>query len=313
MIRYLGARVLSLLSVLLIGSLVVFSLLYIVPGDPATLIIGEQATPEQVARLHEQLGLDKPFPERYGLWIANALRGDLGYSFYQSSPVASIIGQRIAPSLSLAVLSQVIAAILGVGFGIYAARRQGETGDMAVMGFSLVGMAIPSFVLGLILIIVFGLQLEWLPVGGYVPPQEGLGKWIWFLALPATSLGIVYSAAIMRMTRTSIISVMSKDFTRTARAKGVSEGRIVYAHVLRNAAMPIVTIVGTTFGVLVTGALVTETIFDIPGLGQLMANSISRRDYPVIQGTVLLVTLAIVLVNFTIDLACGVIDPRTRR
>jgi peptide/nickel transport system permease protein len=309
---YVLKRVLSLLPILFIVSIIVFMIIHLTPGDPATVMLGNTATPEQIEELRDQLGLNVPIYLQYVKWIGNILQGDLGYSFFMRQQVTSAIAEHIGPTVSLAILAQIMAIIIGIPFGIIAANRRGSIVDQSFMGLSLLGISVPSFLLGLLLMLLFAVKLQWLPAAGYQPLNEGLWEHIKYLIMPAIALGSIQTALTARMTRSSMLEVLSKNFIKTARSKGVKERQVVYIHALRNAFLPILTVVGQTFGVLVTGAAVTETIFNIPGIGQLIINSIERRDYAVIQGVVLLVTLVYVFINLVVDLLYGIIDPRVR-
>ncbi len=312
MLSYIFKRILSLIPVLFVVSVVIFSIVHLTPGDPARVILGPEASPDQVATLREQMGFNRPIVVQYLSWLGAVLQGDFGDSIFMRMPVTQAIANHAAPTLSLAILAQLFTIAVAVPLGILAARKRGTFFDQGVMGITLIGMAIPSFLLGLLLVLLVGVELGWLPVAGYRPLSDGLGEHLKYLILPAISLGTIQSALIARMTRSSMLDVLKVDYIRTAKAKGMRERRIIYRHALRNAAMPILTVIGVTFGGLVTGAVVTETIFNLPGLGQLIVNSINRRDYAVIQGVVLFVTLVYVLLNLLIDLLYGVVDPRVR-
>lgn len=312
MISYIIKRVLSLIPVLLVVSIVIFGIIHITPGDPASVILGEEASPEQIQELREQLGLNEPIYMQYIHWITDVMRGDLGTSYFMKEPVSDAIFEHLKPTASLAALAMIISIIIAIPIGIAAANRQGTITDQSMMGFALLGMSIPSFLLGLLLIILVGVQLRWLPVAGYQPLSAGVWTHLKYLIMPAVSLGSIQAALIARMTRTSMLEVLNMNYIKTARAKGVKNRLIVYKHALRNAFLPILTVLGQTFGTLVAGAVVTETIFNIPGIGQLIINSVERRDYSVIQGVVLFVTLSYVFINLFIDLLYGLIDPRVR-
>ena len=313
MLRALGERTIGLLVVLFIVSVLVFLLLHISGGDAAQVLLGDMATPEQVAALRTSMGLDRPLIVQYGNWIAGVMRGDFGDSLYRRASVADIIVSRLEPTVSIAVFAQLIALAIAIPLGIASARRVNSPIDAAVTVFTMIGMATPGFVFALLLSLSLGLQLRWLPVAGYAPLEDGVGTWLAFIILPGVALGIVHSALLTRMTRSSMLDVLSQDYIRTARAKGASGLDVVYRHALKNAAIPILTVVGMGFGFLVTGALVTETIFNVPGLGKLMVESIARRDIPVIQGIVLLTTVCFIFINFVVDLLYVVLDPRVRR
>lgn len=312
MAAYLTKRLLSLIPVLFVVSAAIFLIIHITPGDPAASILGMEASEEEIARLNEELGLNRPLHEQYIRWVAGLFRGDLGNSIFMRMPVTQAIAEHIGPTLSLAILAQLFALVLAIPFGVLAAWKRGSLADYTLMGASLLGMAVPSFLLGLILMLIFGIRLGWLPVAGYKPLSAGLAEHVKFLILPALSLGSIQAALIARMTRASMLEVLNLPFIRTARSKGLAEAKVVGKHALRNAFLPILTVIGQTFGTLVTGAVVVESIFNIPGLGQLILNSIERRDYAVIQGVVLVVTLIYVAINLAVDLLYGAVDPRVR-
>jgi len=309
---YLVKRILALIPVLFVVSVVIFLIIHITPGDPASVILGESATAQDVEALRQQLGLDLPMYQQYMNWILDVLRGDLGESYFMKESVSEAIFSHLQPTLSLAILAQIIALLIAIPLGITAALRRGTAADQTVMGFSLLGMAIPSFLLALFLILLVGVKLQWLPVAGYKPLEAGLWNHLKYLILPAVSLGAIQSALITRMTRSSMLEVLNMNYMKAARSKGVKERQLIYKHALRNAFLPILTVIGQTFGGLVTGAVVTETIFNIPGIGQLIINSVERRDYEVIQGVVLFVTCVYVFINLIVDILYGVIDPRVR-
>lgn len=312
MAGYIARRLLAVLPVLFIVAVIVFFIIHLTPGDPAATILGQEATPEEVQALRQQMGLDKPLGEQFLSWIGGAVKGDFGESFFLDKPVWAAFVERLGPTLSLAILAQVIGIAIALTLGILAVRKRGTIVDEAVMGFSMLGISIPSFLLGSLLVLLFGVELGWLPVAGYKPLGDGLWAHLKYLILPALVLGVVQSALITRITRSSLLDVMSENFIKTAKAKGVREKAIVFGHALRNAFIPILTIIGESFGGLVTGAAVIETLFNIPGVGQLIVSSISRRDYAVIQGSVLIITVTYVFLNLVVDLLYGVVDPRVR-
>lgn len=312
MAGYIARRLLAVLPVLFIVAVIVFFIIHLTPGDPAATILGQEATPEEVQALREQMGLDKPLGEQFLSWIGGAVQGDFGESFFLDKPVWAAFVERLGPTLSLAILAQIIGIVIALTLGILAVRKRGTIVDEAVMGFSMLGISIPSFLLGSLLVLLFGVELGWLPVAGYKPLGDGLWAHLKYLILPALVLGVVQSALITRITRSSLLDVMSENFIKTAKAKGVREKAIVFGHALRNAFIPILTIIGESFGGLVTGAAVIETLFNIPGVGQLIVSSISRRDYAVIQGSVLIITVTYVFLNLVVDLLYGVVDPRVR-
>jgi peptide/nickel transport system permease protein len=312
MFAYVIRRVLSTIPVMAVVALFVFSLLYIAPGDPAAVIAGDQATPADVERIRQSLGLDRPFLIRFGEWCWQILHGDLGTSIFTNLPVANLIAQRIEPTLSLMAVTLVFAVCIAVPMGVVAAWKAGTWIDRAIMAFAVLGFSVPVFVVGYLLAYIFALQLDWLPVQGYTPLSNGLWPWLENLILPAVALGSVYVALIARITRAAMLEVLQQDYIRTARAKGMGQTDLLFVHALKNAAVPIVTVIGIGIALLIGGAVVTETVFAIPGVGRLTVDAILRRDYPVIQGIVLLFSFVYVLVNLVIDLLYTVLDPRIR-
>jgi peptide/nickel transport system permease protein len=312
MFAYIVRRVLATIPVMAVVALFVFSLLYIAPGDPAAVIAGDQATPADVERIRQNLGLDRPFLVRFGEWVWRIVRGDLGVSIFTNLPVSTMIAQRVQPTLSLMVLTLVLAVAVAVPMGVLAAWKQGTLLDRAVMGFAVLGFSVPVFVVGYLLAYVFALELDWLPVQGYTSFDQGVWPWLENLILPAVALGGVYIALIARITRATMLEVLQQDYIRTARAKGAGQGSILFLHALKNAAVPIVTVIGIGVALLIGGAVVTESVFAIPGLGRLTVDAILRRDYPVIQGVILLFSFVYVLVNLAIDILYTFLDPRIR-
>ena len=312
MLAYITKRLLSLIPVLAVVTIAIFLIIHITPGNPAAAILGMEASEEEIQQLNQYLGLDRPILEQYTSWVANLFKGDLGDSIFMKQPVSEAIAEHITPTLSLAILAQVIAILLAIPFGIIAAYKRGSIADYTLMGISLLGMALPSFLLGLFLMLFVGVKLQWLPVAGYEPLSSGLWEHMKYLILPGISLGTIQAALITRMTRSSMLEVLNLNFIKTARSKGLHEMKVLFKHAFRSAFLPILTVIGQTFGTLVTGAVVVEAIFNIPGLGQLILNSIARRDFAVIQGVVLVVTLMYVTINLIIDLLYGAVDPRVR-
>ncbi|MGQ3029415.1 MAG: ABC transporter permease [Ferrovibrionaceae bacterium] len=312
MIRFLLRRLLATIPVVALVAFFVFSLLYFSPGDPAVAIAGDQASAETIARIRTELGLDKAFVPRLFEWLAGILHGDFGISLFSRQPVLAMILQRVEPTFSLMIFTLLWAVLIAVPLGVLAAWKAGTITDRLVIGFAVLGFSIPVFVVGYLLAFTFSLQLRWLPVQGYKPLAEGILPWMRGLALPAATLGCVYVALIARITRAAVIETLQQDYIRTARAKGVSWRDILFRHALKNAAVPIVTVIGLGIGLLIGGAVVTESVFAIPGLGRLTVDSVLRRDYPVIQAIVLLFSLSYVLVNLLIDLAYLGLDPRIR-
>jgi peptide/nickel transport system permease protein len=312
MLSYILRRILSTLPVMGIVAMFVFSLLYITPGDPAAVIAGDQASPADVERIRQGLGLDRPFLVQFGAWLWGILHGDLGTSIFTNLPVASLIAQRIEPTLSLMAITLVLTILIAVPLGVVAAWKAGSWVDRSIMAFAVFAFSLPVFVVGYVLAYVFALQFEWLPVQGYTPLAQGLWPWLQNLILPAIALGSVYIALIARITRASMLEVLQQDYIRTARAKGLDQRSILFVHALKNAAVPIVTVIGIGVALLIGGAVVTESVFAIPGLGRLTIDAILRRDYPVIQGIVLLFSFLYVLVNLLVDVTYTLVDPRIR-
>jgi peptide/nickel transport system permease protein len=313
MLKYTLKRIGAMVPVMLIISVVVFLIIYLTPGDPASSMLGMEASADQIERVNDSLGLNEPLPQRYVEWMGGVLTGDLGDSYFMNQPVTQAIAEHFGPTLSLALLAQLIALLIALPCGVVAALKHGSRADAVLRVVALLGVAIPGFLMALMLMWLFAVTLRVLPVAGYAPLSEGWFSHLRYLALPAISLGCVQAALLMRMTRASVIEAMQLDCVKTARAKGVSEVRVVLAHALRNAALPILTSVGYSFGALITGAVVTEAIFNIPGLGQLVTSSIERRDYPVIQGVLLVIALLNSVINLAVDLAYGAFDPRARK
>ena len=291
---------------------VVFLLLYLTPGDPAAILAGDAATTDDIQRVREALGLDRPFLIRFGEWAGALLRGDLGTSIFTKLPVTRLIAQRIEPTLALTLCTLVVAVAVALPMGVVAAARAGSWIDRSVMAFTVLGFSLPVFVLAYILIMVFSIELDWLPVQGYRPIRDGLWEWLRHLILPSLALGTVYMALIARITRASMLDVLSQDYIRTAQAKGLTEESVLVGHALKNAAVPIMTVVGIGIALLIGGAIVTETVFAIPGIGRLTVDAILRRDYPIIQGVVLIFSGAYVLINLLVDLSYMFFDPRIR-
>jgi peptide/nickel transport system permease protein len=312
MLSYILRRILSTLPVMGIVALFVFSLLYIAPGDPAAVIAGDQASPADVERIRQGLGLDRPFLVQFGSWLWNIVHGDLGTSIFTNMPVAKMIAQRIEPTFSLMAITLVLTILVAVPLGVVAAWKAGSWVDRTIMAFAVFAFSLPVFVVGYVLAYVFALQFEWLPVQGYTPLAAGVWPWLQNLILPALALGSVYIALIARITRASMLEVLQQDYVRTARAKGLGQRNILFVHALKNAAVPIVTVIGIGIALLIGGAVVTESVFAIPGLGRLTIDAILRRDYPVIQGIVLLFSFLYVLVNLMVDVTYTLVDPRIR-
>jgi peptide/nickel transport system permease protein len=312
MLAYTLRRVLLTLPVMLFVALFVFGLLNLTPGDPAVLLAGEDATPADILRIRQTLGLDQPFLLRFGDWIWKVLHGDLGVSLFTGLPVSQMIGQRLAPTFSLMMMTLILSVTLAVPLGALAAWRHNKFYDRSIMLMAVLSFSIPSFVVGYLLAYAFGLELRWLPVQGYVPFSQGFWPSIRTLILPTCALGSVYVALITRISRATLLETLSQDYIRTARSKGVSNKGILFRHALKNVGVPIVTVVGSGVALLISGAVVTETVFSIPGVGRLTVDAILRRDYPIIQGVILMFSFMYVLVNLTVDLLYRVFDPRIK-
>lgn len=311
--KYLIKRLLSIIPILLIVSIVIFYIVHLTPGDPARVILGEEASDESVEKLRDAMGLNSPIIIQYFRWILNVFHGNLGVSVATNQPVMKVIAVHIVPTLNLAGIALIIALAIAVPFGVVAAKKKGTIIDNSVTAFAMLGISIPSFLMGLFLVLIFSVHLKILPVAGYKTVAEaGLSKHLRYLILPAVSLGLMEAALIARMTRASVLEVLNCDYIKMAKAKGVNEFALIIKHALRNALLPIITVVGQSFIQLLSGATVVETIFNIPGIGSLIVNSIGKRDYDVIVGIVLVITVVNVLVNLVVDLLYGVADPRIR-
>jgi peptide/nickel transport system permease protein len=312
MSKYILRRLVQMVPVLLLVSLVVFSLLHLTPGDPATTMLGQEATPEAVAALRERLGLDQPLPVQYVRWLASVLRGDLGRSIRTNQPVTEAILERLPVTVQLSAMSILIALMIAIPVGIISALRRNTALDSGATTLALLGVALPNFLLAILLIYLFSIQLRWLPPIGYVPLWEDPGENLRRMIMPALTLGTALAAIIMRLTRSSLLEVLEQDYVRTARAKGLTESRMVRVHALKNSLIPVVTIVGLQIGGLLGGTVITETIFALPGIGRLIVDSIFRRDFPLVQGAVLFVAVAFLVTNLLVDLLYAFLDPRIR-
>lgn len=305
-------RVLATIPVLAVVSIVVFSILHFAPGDPAAVIAGDQATPEQIQQIRARLGLDRPIYEQYVIWLGNVFQGDLGTSIFSNLPVSRLFMQRLEPTVALTITTSIITILLAVPIGVLAAWKAGTWIDRSVMTFAVLGFSFPVFVVGYLLIYVFSIKLGLLPVQGYRPLADGVWPFLRHLILPSLALGLSFMALIARITRASMLEVLSQDHIRTVRAKGMPPGNLLFSHALPNAAVPILTIIGVGVAILLGGVVVTESVFAIPGLGRLVVDAILHRDYPVIQGVLLIFSAVYVMVNLTVDLLYVVIDPRIR-
>ncbi|MDA9406958.1 ABC transporter permease [Bradyrhizobium sp. CCBAU 45384] len=312
MISYIIRRLLSMLPVMAIVAVIVFSLLHLAPGDPSAIMVGDNATPEAIAQVREKLGLDQALWKQFFIWVFSVAHGDLGRSIFWDESVTSLIAQRAEPTISLAITTTIFAVSVALSVGIAAAAKAGTAFDRLVMTFAVLDFSVPLFVVGYLLIFLFALELKWFPVQGYAPVAEGVGPWLRSLALPTISLGLPYVALIARITRATLLEVLDEDYMRTARAKGVAGRALLFKHALKNAAMPIVTVIGMGLGFLIGGAVITETVFNLPGIGRLVVDAITRRDYPIIQGVTLIFSGVYMLVNLLVDLSYPLFDPRIR-
>ena len=309
---YIARRLLALVPVALVVATVAFVLIHVAPGDPASIIAGPDASPDDIARLHRQLGLDAPFHVQLFRWYGRLARGDLGQSIFLRRPVLEAILDRAEPTILLTLYALLIAVVLGVPAGVIAARHHDGTTDQALMAGALVGISIPNFLLGLLLILFFSVRLGWFPVAGYSPLEYGWFGTLRSLTLPAFALGVVQSALIARIARSAMLDVLREQFIVAGRAKGLGERAVVYKHALKNAMIPTVTVIGISLAILISGSVIVEQVFNIPGLGRLIISAVLRRDYPVIQGVVICIAGMYMLVNLAVDLSYVVFDPRVR-
>lgn len=313
MFSFIMRRAVVTIPVMLIVATSVFLMLKLTPGDPAGIILGPDATEERRQELRDDLGLNDPLAIQYARWIGDAVRGDLGDSLFLNQSVLSSLAERTQPTMLLTLLAMIVAVGLGMPIGIIAARKRGRWIDVGAMAIAIVGISMPTFWLGLNLILIFAVKLRWLPVAGYVPLQDGLWDSLKYLILPSITLGVAQAALIARMTRSMMLDVLNTDYVRTARAKGMGEYRVVTVHALRNALLPLLNVIGLAFAALLGGAVVTEQIFNIPGVGRLLIQAVGRRDVPLVQGTVLVIAAIYVFVNLAVDVASAILDPRIRK
>lgn len=312
MLSYILRRLAATVPVLFTVAVMVFLMLRLTPGDPAAIIAGDNATTQQILDIRTKLGLEQPIVQQFFIWLGGLARGDLGESFFFRKTVFELISERIEPTLSLAFLTIVLAVVVAIPLGVLAAYKQGTWIDRIVMGFSVIGFSVPVFVIGYLLVYIFAIQLGWFPVQGYQRIGNGLGPWFRSLVLPACTLSVIYVALIARMTRTSVLEVLSEDYIRTARAKGQTEMKVLFQHALKNAAVPIVTVVGIGVALLIGGVVVTESVYSIPGLGRLTVDAVLARDFPVIQAIILAFSFVYVMINLLVDLSYTIFDPRIR-
>ncbi len=309
---YIIRRCLSTIPVMALVAFLVFALLYIAPGDPAEILAGDNATPEQITAVRQSLGLDQPFLTRFTRWLGEVAQGDLGASVFSGKPVIELIAARLEPTFSLMALTLLFSILTAVPLGVIAANYAGTWVDRAIMAIAVLGFSIPVFATGYVTAYIFAIELKWLPIQGYAALSRGVDVWLSHLILPAVSLGSVYMALIARITRASMLEVLSQDYIRTARAKGQSRLNILFLHALKNASVSIMTVIGLGVALLIGGAVVTESVFAIPGIGRLTIDAILQRDYPVIQGVVLFFSFIYVVVNLLVDISYTLIDPRIR-
>jgi peptide/nickel transport system permease protein len=312
MFAFITRRLIATIPVLLFVAVFVFLLLRLTPGDPAAVIAGDNATADQVDAIRAKLGLDEPLLTQFYIWSTKVLAGDFGESFFFKKTVAELIAQRIEPTLMLALFTLILAVALAVPIGVLAAAKQGSWVDRTVMGFSVLGFSVPVFVIGYLLIYVFAILLGWLPVQGYRRISEGFGEFIIRLILPSITLAVIYIALISRITRASVIETLGEDYIRTARAKGLPNRVVLLRHALRNAAVPIITVIGIGIALLIGGVVITESVYNIPGIGRLTVDAVLARDFPVIQIVIMMFSFVYVLINLVIDLAYSLLDPRIR-
>ncbi|HWU61640.1 MAG TPA: ABC transporter permease [Ensifer sp.] len=313
MSNFVVRRLLSVIPIALIVLVTVFLLLHIGPGDPAALIAGENATPAQIDQIRERLFLDRPLLEQLFLYLSHVVQLDLGQSVYSGLPVLSLIAQRIEPTAVLAVSTLILSVLIAVPMGVWAAWRAGSTIDTALIVASVLGFSVPVFVIGYVLVDIFALRAGWLPVQGYKPLSSGLWNCLRSIILPSVTLSFLFSALVARITRATMIEVLAEDYIRTARAKGAGNRRILVVHALKNIGVPVVTVVGTSFAALLGGVVITESVFNIPGMGRLTVDAILTRDYPVVQGVLIVFSFVLITVNLLVDLSYALFDPRVRQ
>jgi peptide/nickel transport system permease protein len=311
-IRYIVGRLLATVPVMVVVTVFVFFLLRIAPGDPAAIIAGEDATVEAIAAVRAALGLDRPVLAQFGLWLLRLAQGDLGVSIFSNLPVTRLIAQRLEPTVALTLSTLLVAVSLAVPMGVLAAWKARKLLDRAVMAFAVMGFALPGFLVGYVLIYLFAVQLHWLPVQGYRPIGDGFWPFVQGLILPSVALGLTYMALIARITRASMLEVLSQDYIRTANSKGLATDRVLLLHALKNASVPIVTVIGIGVALLISGVVITETVFNIPGLGRLTLDAVLKRDYPIVQGLIIVFAGTKVLVNLIVDISYAFLDPRIR-
>lgn len=309
---FIARRLLLMIPVVIFVGILTFLLIRLIPGDPAAQMLGLDAKPQEIEALRQKMGLDQPIYTQFFIWAARAVRGDLGDSIFLNQPVSVAIVEHLECTVSLALLALTYAVLVSVPIGVIAAVKQNAWQDKLVMAFALFGVSAPSFWLGLVGIFVFAVYLGWFPSQGYEMLKDGMRQWLWFISLPALSLGVQTAALIARMTRSSMLEVLRQDYIRTARAKGVMEKLVVFKHAFKNGLIPVITVVGMTLGQLLGGAVITETVFSLPGIGQLVITAIKNRDYPMVQGVIMFIAMTYVCANLLVDILYGWLDPRIK-
>jgi peptide/nickel transport system permease protein len=312
MLDFIARRLVAIVPVLAVVAVFVFLMLRLTPGDPAAVIAGDNATSDQIADIRDKLGLNLPIWQQFGIWIGNILQGNFGESFFFKKTVAELIAQRVEPTLALATCTLLFAVAVAVPIGVLAAYRQGSVFDRSVMAFSVLGFSMPTFVIGYCLIYLFAIELGWLPVQGYVRIAQNFGQFFERMILPSITLSVGFIALIARITRASVLEVLNEDYIRTARAKGLSNRVVLMRHALRNAAVPIMTVIGLGIAILIGGAVITESVYGLPGLGRLTVEAVLSRDFPTIQAVILLFSVVYVVINLLIDISYTIFDPRIR-
>lgn len=312
MLRYIAGRLVAAIPILILVAVFIFSLVHLAPGDPAVLLAGDNATPAQVEAIRERLRLDRPLPVQFGLWAVDALRLDLGSSIYSNQPVTRLIAQRIEPTFVLATVTLLLTVAIAVPLGVIAAWKANTLIDRAIMGFAVLGFSVPVFVVGYLLVYLLSVRAGLFPVQGYKPMSGGVLASLHSVALPSFALALVFAALIARVTRATMLEALGEKYVRTARAKGLGTFRILVVHALKNSGVPVITVIGIGFASLVGGVVVTESVFNIPGIGRLTVDAITRRDYPVVQGVILFFSFVLILVNLLVDLSYALFDPRVR-
>jgi peptide/nickel transport system permease protein len=311
-ILHIARRLMLFVPAWLIMGIIAFTLIRLIPGDPAAILLGPDASPDAVARLREQLGLNNSLITQFVIWVGQVAHGEFGRSFFLGQPVLNAVLERLPVTVSLAGFALACAVLLGVPAGVRAATRANSSTDVGVMAASVIGMSIPDFAMGLVLIYLFGVALHWFPISEYVPLWRSLGGWALHLFMPALSLGMVQAALIARITRSSMLEVLGMDYVRTARAKGLAESRVIHLHAFRNALIQVLTVVGNAAVILLGGAFVIETVFNLPGVGNLVVMAVRRRDYPLVQGCIVLISTIVIVVNLIVDVLYAYIDPQIR-